>query len=299
MTPFSKPLIALSLTEPDEGLLRYAAKLARAFDWRDVHFLHVAAPGNPKGEDLQVIQGRMRAEVERVFGEPPAGCKLAFHAAEGSRLDHILGEVVDNQRDLILLGHRKMRSGRRSLARRAAMVAPCSVWLVPEGAPAEISGILVPTDFSSHSADALSVAVKIARATGVAQCQALHVYFDPSTVRFDEHLDEILGQEEQAFKEFLASVDTLGVEVEAMFHESTHPCQAILRIAERSGTDLIVMNTRGRSQAASVLLGSTTSETITETTVPILAVKHFGSRMTLLDALVSHRLWDKESPKTN
>ena len=32
---------------------------------------------------------------------------------------------------------------------------------------------------------------------------------------------------------------------------------------------------------------------------PLLAVKHFGSRMTLREALVNHRIWDQPSPKTN
>jgi hypothetical protein len=58
------------------------------------------------------------------------------------------------------------------------------------------------------------------------------------------------------------------------------------------------MSTRGRSQAASVLLGSTTSDVIAGTHVPLLAVKHYGSKMTLLEALLNHRLWEP-APKTN
>jgi hypothetical protein len=58
------------------------------------------------------------------------------------------------------------------------------------------------------------------------------------------------------------------------------------------------MNTRGRSRAASVLLGSTTSETMADTAVPLLAVKHHGSRMRLLEALLNHRVWERKGPKT-
>ena len=59
------------------------------------------------------------------------------------------------------------------------------------------------------------------------------------------------------------------------------------------------MATRGRSRAASVLLGSTTSAVMANTAIPVLAVKHFGSRMTLREALLNHRIWEQQSPKTN
>jgi hypothetical protein len=65
------------------------------------------------------------------------------------------------------------------------------------------------------------------------------------------------------------------------------------------GSDLIVMGTRGRSQAAFVLLGSTTSAMMAATSVPLLAVKHYGSHMSLLEALRNHNLWLGDVPKTN
>lgn len=299
MIPFTRPLICLSLTEPDEGVLRYAANLARLFHWNEVQFIHVVPPDRQRAFDPRPWEDKLQAEVSRLFDNPELDCELKFHVVEGSRLDRILETAARHERDLILLGHRRMRSGRRSLARRTAMVAPSSVWLVPEGSPPEISSILVPTDFSEHSADALAVAVNVARAARVRELRALHVFFDASTVRFDEHLEEILGKEEEQFKKYVAGVDTDGIVVEPIYHESTRPSQAILRVAERCGSDLVVMNTRGRSQAAFVLLGSNTSEALAATTVPLLAVKHYGSRMTLLQALMNQHLWERGDPKTN
>ena len=179
------------------------------------------------------------------------------------------------------------------------MIAPASVWLVPEGSPAKIEDILVPIDFSDHSADALAVAVHIARCRGLRSVRAVHVFFDPSTIRYDEHVEEIRGQEEAAFERFIAPIDRQGVEVEPVFIEGTRTADDILSLADRSGTDLVVMNTRGRSRAASVLLGSVTSDTMANTRVPLLAVKHFGSRMTLREALLNHRIWDQPAPKMN
>jgi nucleotide-binding universal stress UspA family protein len=288
------------MSAEDDSLLAYAAQLAAWLDWRLVEFAHVSDSRHAASAwNAATWQDRMAEHVRRVFDHRLTGVGLAFHAARGSRLDEILRLVVALDRDLVVLGHRRVRSGRRSLARRLAMVAPASVWLVPEATPPRITSLLVPTDFSSHSADALSVAVGIARAAGLQRLHVIHVFFDLSTVRYDEHVEEIIGQEEAAFERFVAGIDTQGVDIEPVFVEGTRPAHDILRLAARFGTDLIVMNTRGRSQAASVLLGSTTSAVMAAASVPVLAVKHFGARLTLLEALVNHRIWDQQSPKTN
>jgi len=288
------------LTEPDEELLRYASLVADMFEWSDVHFTHVLAVADSgDAPDPQPSRIKLEADVDRAFARSAASRPPSLHVAHGSRLDALLGLAVRHERDVIMLGHRRTRSGRRSLARRLAMLAPSSVWLVPEGSPPRINSILVPTDFSQHSADALSVAVDVARAAGLKECRAVHVFFDPSTVRYDEHVEEVVGREETAFEEFLAGVDTHGIRVEPILRESTHPGQAILRVAENCGSDLIVMNTRGRSHTASLLLGSVTSDAMAGTTVPLLAVKHYGSHMTALQAILNHRFWDEKAPKSN
>jgi nucleotide-binding universal stress UspA family protein len=300
MNEFSRPLVSLCLSAEDDSLLAYSAQLAHWLEWRRVEFAHVLDSGKSAAKwDAAAWQDRMGEHVRPYFDQQVPGVRLAFHATRGPRLDEILRLTVALDRDLVVVGHRRSRSGRRALARRLAMVAPASVWLVPEATPPRITSILVPTDFSSHSADALSVAVGIARAVGLQRVHVVHVFFDLSTVRYDEHVDEIVGQEHAAFERFVAGIDAQGVEIDPVFVEGTRPAQDILRLAARFGSDLIVMNTRGRSQAASVLLGSTTSAIMSAASMPVLAVKHFGARMTLLEALVNHRIWDQESPKTN
>lgn len=299
MSLFKRPLVALSLTEPDAGLLRYAARVLPVESYEELRFAHVVADHRaaPTDEELQALRARLQRDVELVFRATAA--RTAFDVVHGARLDQLLALAVQHNSDVILLGHRKSRSGQRSLARRLAMIAPCSVWLVPEGAPDRLTRILVPVDFSNNSADALGVATTLAAGSGHQECLALHVFFDPSTVRYDEHVGEVLGHERAAFETMLAATDCHGVSVEPVFEESTRAPQAILRVSQERGCDLIVMNTRGRSRSAAVLLGSVTSETMAATTVPLLAVKHFGSRMTLMQALLNHRFWEEPAPKLN
>jgi sulfate permease, SulP family len=292
MNTFERPLVAVSLTEQDQSLLEYVRLLAGRLAWSDVDFVHVARENGTQSLE------RLR-EVARHCCARETIDDSALHVLEGPLLDQLLRLSTERQRDLILLGHRRARSGHRAMARRLAMVAPASVWLVPEGASPEITHILAPIDFSDHSADALSVAIAIARANGLDSLSALHVYVDPSTIRYDEHIEEVIGEEEAAFEKLLARVDSKGIEVEPIFVEGGRITEEILRTAQQQRCDLIVMNTRGRSRAASVLLGSTTSDTMADTMVPMLAVKHFGSRMSLIEALTNHRIWDQPSPKMN
>lgn len=300
---FSRPLVALSLSEHDgehDGeLLRYASQ-ALLPGCEEVRFAHVVGDAAGIGLDRdgeKSLRDRMHARVAADFQAGASRC--AYDVVPGARLDGLLSLAVAHRNDLILLGHRRDRKGQRSLARRLAMVAPCSVWLVPEGARCALEQILVPVDFSDASAQALSLATELASRIGLSSCRALHVVFDPSTVRYDEHVAEILGREEAAFARLLAAVDRHGVRVETVVEESARPAGTILRVAEATGTDLIAMSTRGRSAAAAVLLGSVTSEVMARTTTPLLAIKQFGARLGLLDTLLDPGTWQRPVPKTN
>ena len=62
--------------------------------------------------------------------------------------------------------------------------------------------------------------------------------------------------------------------------------RTIHRVASEQAVDLKVMSTRGRSRSAAILLGSVTEGVITEARTPVLAVKHFGAQLGLLQVLL-------------
>lgn len=289
------------MTDADQSLLRYAALASSLGVTREVRFVHVITPARSQATAITSgdMRRRMADDVARYFGHPPDGVTVECHGVEGTRIDRLVEFSIEHKTDVILLGHRKSRSGRRSLAQRLAMITPCSVWLVPEGCPAAIERILAPVDFSEHSADSLSLATALARLLGIDECEALHVFFDPSTIRYDEHVEEIRGNERRAFDEFIAGVNAHGIAVEPAFVESSQVAEAILARARQTQTDLIVMSTRGRSPAASILLGSATAQTMAEAPIPVLAVKHFGAHLNLFEALRASRFWSRPNPKTN
>jgi SulP family sulfate permease len=293
-----RALVALSHTKEDAALLTYARLLADCGLLRETRFLHVP-PRDCDAAHRAILQEAVEAEVQRYFGVPEGRHIGSCHVEPGERVDTVMECAQRWGSDVVVLGHRRARSGQRSLARRLAMISPCSVWLAPEGAPVRLRRILAPVDYSDHAADGLITALDVARAAKVEQCLALHVTFDESLDRSAEHQAAFTQRQRQAFEGFLRDIDTSGVPFEWAIEESPRPAQAILEQAANRDSDLIVMNTRGRSRAASILLGSVTTEVIVGTRVPILVVKHYGAMMGLFAALKESQFWNRPNPKSN
>jgi nucleotide-binding universal stress UspA family protein len=292
-------LVALSPVGDNGGLLRYAANLARVgvgVEFRFVSILPVQ-PDPAHTIDRDRLLAALEAEVDKAFAQASDLVKIYVNVLKGPVLDRLLEFSVEQEVDLILLGHQPQHSGRRALARRLAMKAPCSVWMVPDKAPPTLERILAPIDFSLHSADVLSVAVSLARLSGLTQCLALHVYFDAGVARYDEYDAVLRGQEQETFQKFVASIDCQGVHVEPLFVEGPHVPHAILRAAQERQIDLIVMGTRGRTRSTAILLGSETDHTLIETQTPILVVKHFGAHLGLLRALLQKEFGGSNQPR--
>jgi len=278
MLPFRRLLVALAGRESDVSLLHYAGMLRRVLHEPEILCVHVDV-----GSDRPGLRENLCARVATLL--PGARCEWAT----GDVLDTILGLVGVHGSDMTLIGH-SSRSRRRSLARRVAMKSPSSVWMVPDESPATLRSILIPIDFSRRSADTVATATALAEAAGLEECLALHVHFNEALVTFDEFDDILAEDRDRAFGLFIAPIDLHGIWVKPLFVDSCHVPETIVHTAGEHGCDLIVMGTRGRSPSAAVLLGSETEQCLMTSPVPVLAVKHFGTRLSLLQALWDERL---------
>jgi nucleotide-binding universal stress UspA family protein len=286
---YQKLLVAVSAEDSDRQTVRYAANLLLGSVAAEICFVHARLQDEPF--DLEAF-------VRGAGAEWPENARISFHSQGGPREDTLLAFSVEQKCDLILLGHRKRRSGRRSLARRLAMKAPCSVWMAPEGSAPEIRRILVPVDLSERSAEIVAQATRLAAALGLESVDTLHVYFEQGTAPRDEEYEErVQEREESALWGLAARVELHGVDLKPIFVESSHVADTIRGVAEERQADLIVMGTRGRSLSAGILLGSETEEIIVHTHIPVLAVKRFGSRLSFLQALLDKRFREREGPK--
>jgi hypothetical protein len=233
-----------------------------------------------------VDHDRALAEIVSAVGQYFPGRGGDCRVLSGSLLDRLLEFAIEEQSDLLLVGHNLGRSGRRSLARRLAMQAPCSLLMVPRGSQPAIRGVLCAIDFSEHSAQALSTATQIAQRAGLEECLALHVVFG-----------ETRGRERAAFERFTAPLELHGVRVRPVFEQGASVAQSAMAIARTESIDLIVAGTRGQSRSASILLGSVSEQLLEETPIPALIVKQRGERMSLLEALFDRDLSVRRAPR--
>ena len=145
-----------------------------------------------------------------------------------------------------------------------------------------IEKILVPVDFSEHSARALEMAIDLAKAFG-ARIDLLHCYqiqplsISPYGIVLPEDFDrEVREGAERRVDEWRGKVMLEGVEVGVRL-SSRFPSLEISETASEIGADLIVMGTRGLTGIKHALLGSVAERTLRLAPCPVLTVRDGGS----------------------
>jgi nucleotide-binding universal stress UspA family protein len=297
MPGFDHLVVALGCAEGDADLIAYASMISTLGDAKEVRFVHVA---ESSGSAAQVRE-RMREKVTARFS---AKAWTQCDVLHGPLTDRLLAYVSEYQADLILMGSKKHKLGAR-----LAMVAPCSVAVVPAGWEARLSHMLIAIDFSDAAADTLQWATSLASGDRSIRCTALHVMTRESVDLFAENESE--PEQAEAMRTILARADRNGVTVVPRLVgarqaseigrrnllslpsaiQGAAVAEAILDAAEECGADCIALATRGRSASASILLGSVTEKVIERATIPLLVGKHFGASLGLTEILLGRAGW--------
>jgi nucleotide-binding universal stress UspA family protein len=144
----------------------------------------------------------------------------------------------------------------------------------------DLHRILVPTDFSKHSHNALNYASAFAEKFG-AELFLLHVVQDlalfiPEAVSVAPPAVPPIEQMTAAVREELDRLvrdNDLGrLTVHCDVREGT-PFYEIIQYAKEANIDLIIMGTHGRSGLAHVLLGSVSERVVRKAPCPVLTVR--------------------------
>lgn len=145
----------------------------------------------------------------------------------------------------------------------------------------DLKRILVPTDFSKFSHQALMYGVALAEKFGAEIC-LLHVVQDLAVFIPDmvTVAPPIVPSLEQMTAAVQAAFDRI-VRENALerFSFRREVCQGtpfleIIRFAKENDVDLIVMGTHGHSGLIHVLLGSVTDKVVRKAPCPVLTVRH-------------------------
>jgi len=71
----------------------------------------------------------------------------------------------------------------------------------------------------------------------------------------------------------LKSAQDAGVACEVVTERADSPYEAIIRVAEQKGCDLIMMASHGRSGVKAILIGSETQKVLTHSKIPVLVYR--------------------------
>jgi universal stress protein A len=144
----------------------------------------------------------------------------------------------------------------------------------------DLHRILVPTDFSMHSLNALKYAAAFADKFK-AELYLLHVAQDLSLFLPDaiSGTPPYLPPTEQMLAAIRESLDRLAREqldkltVHRLVREGA-PFYEIITCAKENNVDLIIMGTHGRGLLAHVLMGSVAERVVRKAPCPVLTVRH-------------------------
>ena len=141
--------------------------------------------------------------------------------------------------------------------------------------------LLLPTDGSPLSNEAVERGIQFAKSvraqvTGIYVMPEFHVLsyrvdmVEDTAPQFAAdccaHADQYLGVIERAASQAGVACDTVAA-------TSDHPFEAIIKLADDKGCDLIVMASHGRRGVRGLLMGSETLKVLTHSKIPVLVFR--------------------------
>jgi nucleotide-binding universal stress UspA family protein len=272
MLRFEKILCPVDFFPASFRAFDYAARLATNYGAK-IHVLHVIPPLIPAAYGAPISIGDLTAELEkesrrmlsqlRVRGEK-AGVTVETEVLIGDIDIEIHRSIESRKADLVVMGAHGRRGFERwvmgSVTERMLRRCPVPLIVVGHGsgrrlAPPKMNRILVTTDFSDGTADALAYAFSIAQ-----ECQArmtlLHVVPDLSAEAGAEITQPLVA----SVREKLEALIPIGVrawcEVSSRV-DVGEPHQVIAETVGRKRPGLLIMNIHGKGMIERALLGRT------------------------------------------
>jgi nucleotide-binding universal stress UspA family protein len=239
--------------------------------------------GQPRGPELgQLVERDLRRDAQAALGRvPPLRLRIAAHDAA----EALSEECAQLGVDAMVVGVPRRRSARWAVVTPAAVLRSASVPIlcVPASAAAparelpRTTSILVPTDFSEASREAILPAYGLLQAGGghVELC-TVHLLAPP---RVPEAApgpglteDERRGALARLHALVPPEAEAAGITTTVSVLEGRSVAEAILAAAERLGVDLVALGSRGRSGLRRAVLGSVAEEVTRRSPRPVLVV---------------------------
>ncbi len=301
--PIKHVLVGLDMSDMDDTLIQFAGFIARRGTVEKVQFLSMIReqqiPADVKKEFPELMahavkerKELIKEKVNKSF-DAPKTVKKEYMVKSGS-VATLLDLAIKGETDLIIIGQKKNIPGTGVLAQRLARRATCNLLIIPEGSEPRVRKVLVPVDFSKYSKLALETVAKLAEQRNQeVDIFVQNVYSVPAGYHYTGKSYEDFAQimrtnAEKDLDKFLAKINTHGIELKKVFSLDINDNLAsdIYDLANEIKPDGIVIGAKGRSAAASLLLGSMAEKLVgSRMEFPLLIVRPRGESAGLLETL--------------
>jgi nucleotide-binding universal stress UspA family protein len=305
MYQIKKLIVCLDQSSLDETIVRFASFIAKANQTKKIYFTNIIRNLNIPKEVLAEFpnlienmveerKAQMKDVVEKNFVKHD-DIEFSYVVKEGQLSKKVLKLAHEKSADMILVGRKVTLPGTGVISQRLARRASCSLLIIPENSTPKINRLLVPSDFSDYSKDAMEEAVLIAEKYGKKTeivCQ--NVFTVPSGYHFTgksykEFTTIMLMHAEINFKKFIRKIDTKNIQITPVYtqDEDDDPVEDILAKAKEIQADAIIIGAKGRTAATALFIGSMAERLIQlNDEFPLLVTRPKGKNAGILDYIL-------------
>lgn len=273
--PPRKLLLATDLDRRTDRAMDRASALAT--EWNAGLVVAHAIEGSL---DLRVAPSEARTSAMRRIRDDlqrPAPAELELVVDRGDAVDLVLDTIKRLDCELVITGvARESAFGRTSAGATVdalARLSPVPVLAVKTRPNRPYRNIVVATDFSESSREALLVALAMFPSANIVLLHAYHVLYEGFMDDKCAAREAEARQADDKAREFLANT-AIGDRTVHIRSEHGSPQHALRQLAAGGGVDLVVVGTRGRGPLARLLLGSVARSIVAEVPVDVLVASN-------------------------
>lgn len=301
-----KLIVCLDQSPLDQTLVQYAEFIASVNQTKKIYFVNViknlTVPKEVIEEFPNLVENMINERKEAMESlvkenfKNTKGISFNYVVKEGSLSKKILKLAEEKSADMVLIGRKVELPGTGVASLRLARRASCSLLIVPEGSDPKLTKLLVPSDFSEYSKDALEEAIMIADKFGKNKIEIVcqNVFSVPSGYHYTgksyEEFTEIMKvHAEINYKKFIRKIDTKGVKISPVYSKDEHddPVMSIASKAKEVKADGIIIGAKGRTAATALFIGSMAERLIRyNDSLPLLVTRPKGKNAGILDYIL-------------
>ncbi|MGB0429885.1 MAG: universal stress protein [Bacteroidia bacterium] len=304
MANYKRIMVGIDFSEADQVLLEYTKMINEVLNPNVIYFVHAEEDLDlppevleelgvdslkPSDESLLEKLETLVAQHIKSDNDTDVICQVV----EGGAFEGMLHWAHIKNVDLLIVGKKHKENGQGVLPQKLARKVDGSILFIPEDYQVKpVEKILLPLDFSKKSKLAIDTATGIYGENNVeliaANCYSLPLGWH-KTGKEKEQIDSVMqAHAQRKFDEFLDGYGNDNLKIRSVFKvdDNREPSEEILQMAEENAADMIMIGSRGKTDIATVILGSTTEKLLQHDKMfPIWVIKKKGELLGFLDAL--------------